>query len=366
MRRLGGVTEASFLCARIFLEMPVRPAKGRTLRPLLQYPTSRWSKRRSLGVNMSYSISVSVVFFSIVFSASVANAQLDDLFGAVEAAAQQAAEAVGKATQEADKTEKEDQSKTENQDGEVKELSLEEKFNKFAKEIEDEMERRELESNDSLRTVRDLQKEQKSRYCENHEEIKKLHSQKRTKQVREAMHGYQQAKRLAGARLNELEMRAEVLMSTSGGGSQNDDLMRKVQQYSRELSAKERSEFHRNQKIQQKYNALNQKVISSRHRHHYNRKGFTDLTAGLVEELAIDGARHPEHPGTQKGTLSDTQDALNRILKLTWRGDTIAIDRGHWTNCLRIGPPKNKERRRLSTGKKRRFHAKNRPSRNAV
>ena len=69
--------------------------------------------------------------------------------------------------------------------------------------------------------------------------------------------------------------------------------------------------------------------MASRHRR-YNQQGYTDLTDGLVEQIEIDKVRYPDHPGGQNGALQKARAALNKMLRLTWQGNQIAVDQGHW------------------------------------
>ncbi len=210
------------------------------------------------------------------------------------------------------------------------ELTVSEKFEKFAKEIEDEMERRELEGNKNLKIVRTLQEEQRKIFRERHTELKQLAAERRTRETRKAISEQLKKQRLAGARLNELEQKAEMLMaSSSDGRNRNNDLMTKLHGFTRNLSAEERTKFHQDGKAQRRHSALLQKVMASRHRS-YNQQGYVDLTDSLVEQIEINEVRYPDHPGNQNGALQDARDSLNRLLRLTWQGNQIAVDQGHW------------------------------------
>lgn len=212
-----------------------------------------------------------------------------------------------------------------------KELSIEEQFDKFADEIEKEMERRELEGNKNLRIVRELQEQQRDEYRNAHDEIRKLHEAKSSRDTRVAFSDAVKRMRLAGARLNELEQRVPLLAATSGGPNRNNDLLRKVSKFSSELSRARRIEWQKKPEIQQRYNQLMQKVMASRNRHFGNQTGFTDLTVGLVRnELAFDTVRYPDHPGSQDGAIQRVRPALNRLLKLSWVGSRVTVDKAHW------------------------------------
>ncbi|MCA9213088.1 MAG: hypothetical protein KDB27_08490, partial [Planctomycetales bacterium] len=272
----------------------------------------------------------------LVLLGTKANAQfeLDDIFGGIFPTVEQAAE-VDEATTE-NAVGGEDESDADNGDGnakdsgEKKELTFEQKFEKFAKEIEEELEKREVENNKNLKVVRELQNEQRRLYREHHEEIRKLANQRKTKEVRSQIEEHKKSKQLAGARLNELEIRGEIfLANASSSGNRNNDLMQKLSRYSSTLAREDRNEFQRNSKVQQKFNDLMQQVMASQHRH-YSQQGFTDLTEGLVEEIPYENARYPQHPWVENGTIQESREALNRLLKLTWSGESIAVDRGHW------------------------------------
>jgi hypothetical protein len=212
----------------------------------------------------------------------------------------------------------------------IKDLTIDERFAKFADEIEKEMERRELEGNKSLQIVRQIQDEQRTAYRDSHEEIKSLTAKKQTRETRDAINEAVKRKRLAGARLNELEQRAVLLVSASTGRD-NNDLMQKVSRFASDLSREDRSKWQRNSDMQRRYSQLMQKIMTARHRHYPGQQGFTDLTAGLVgEEIELDKVRYPDHAGAQDGTIQKVRPALNRILKLSWMGNRIIVDAAHW------------------------------------
>ena len=209
---------------------------------------------------------------AILIDGNVAHSQIiEDIFGETLEQVDQIRKLV---TDQAEQTEKPDATgkdkEKKDQPGLVKkELTVGEKFEKFAKEIEDEMERRELEGNKNLKIVRNLQEEQRKVYRERHAELKQLIGERRTRKTRKAIAEQLKKKRLAGARLNELEQKAEILMANSSDGrNRNNDLMTKLHGFSRNLAPDERTEFHRDTKAQRRHNELLQKIMAGRHRHY--------------------------------------------------------------------------------------------------
>ena len=286
---------------------------------------------------------VTTVFTASFLPVAPAFAQFPDVLSDAVEAIEQAKERIQKQTDvDADEAADDDPSNAGDKRPE-KVLSVGERFEEFASEIEKEMDRRELEGNKSLKTVRKLQDEQREIYRACHAEIMRLAAERMTKATRNSIADQSQKQRLAGARLNELELQAEKLLASSSNSHRNNqDLMTKLNGFSRDLSREDRTEFQRDSKAQRRFGNLMQKVMSRRVRH-YSQRGFRDLTKGLVADNPTNGVRYPDHPGAQEGSMQEARSALNKILSLTWQGDHVTIDRRHWDNLFAGRSPEEME-----------------------